>query len=98
MKLDLETKTKAVGEVFLGTGTLEVIGGKYGISSSYLSTLAARAKRSMARKGQDGDPDILSLNERANQLSFLLKDKISELQEIKDKMITIGAELEKQTG
>lgn len=96
MKLDLETKTKAVGEVFLGTGTLEVIGGKYGISSSYLSTLAARAKRSMFRKGQDGEPDILGQNERTNQLSEMVKKKVVELQEVQDKISIIGEELQKQ--
>ncbi|GAU09563.1 hypothetical protein [Desulfoplanes formicivorans] len=92
MKLDLEAKTKAVGEVFLGTGTLEVIGLKYGISSSYLSTLASRAKRTMLRKGI-GEVDMIEQNEKGDRLSAVVKEKISDLEEIKDKISTIGAEL-----
>jgi transposase-like protein len=91
MKLDLETKTKAVGEVFLGTGTLEDIGVKYGISPSYLSTLASRAKRSMLRKGLGAEVKMIDQEAR---LAAVIREKISDLEEVEDKISTIGAELE----
>lgn len=91
MKLDLEVKTKAVGEVFLGTGTLEDIGVKYGISPSYLSTLASRARRSMLRKGLGTEADMVVQEIR---LVAVVREKISDLEEVEDKLSTIGAELE----
>jgi hypothetical protein len=95
MKLDLEAKTKAVGEVFLGTGTLELIGMKYGISPSYLSTLASRARRSMLRKGLRAETDMVDQEIR---LVAVVREKISDLEEVEDKLSKIGAELEECLG
>jgi len=99
MKLDLERKTKAIGEVFLGMGTLEVIGLKYEISPSYLSTLASRAKRAMLRKGLSGDEvDMLDQSEKVNQLSAVIKKKVRELHDVNVRITMIKTELEKHIG
>jgi hypothetical protein len=92
---DLEIKTKAVGEVFLGTGTLELIGAKYGISPSYLSTLASRARRSMARKGFGSEGDI---HDQEARLATVIRDKVFDLREVGDKISKISGELEENLG
>lgn len=98
MKLDLETKLKAIAEVFLGVGTLDVISDKYNISPSYLSTLASRARRAISKKCLAPSQDIIVQSRQEKVLSSLLKEKIVELKQVKRKIEEIEGEMQKHVG
>ena len=83
-KISFEKKLQAVGEVLIGKDTLEVIAEKYGMSSSYLSTLANRAKRvilpQLLRGEADPAPEGLSISKEQLQDLARVKDIIVELE------------------
>jgi transposase-like protein len=83
-KISFEKKLQAVGEVLIGKETLEVIAERFGMSSSYLSTLANRAKRAILPQLLRGEaapgPEGLSISKEQLQDLARVKEIIVELE------------------
>jgi transposase-like protein len=92
-KISEETKFKAVGEVLLATGTLDLISEKYGMSPSYLSTLTSRAKRAVVKTTSTLDGEVVAQSKRENMLVSLLTEKAGEIENVRKEIERIGGEM-----
>lgn len=74
--LSEEAKTRAVGEVLAGLGTLSSVARRHGISIGYLSILVSRARKSIEPKsgaatGQSNSSETLQIKKLTARVQCL---------------------------